>query len=140
MNEEPLLHSVSDIRGAVRIEIVFELQQVPHIAAVRVRPIGCPNRPIESWLDIPAVPQPVLPGEVPGAPLLYFPAHHMNSPFFQSMQCHYVWRIVLRSIPAAAQPVGKAYRRVNVHNRKLTAVQRDMPPETQGKNELDETR
>ena len=114
--KEALLDAIGNIGSAVGVEIVFQLQEVPDIAAIRMRTVGRADRPVVERHPVETVPQAVLQGKIPGAAFFGFAGLHMNAPLFEAMQCHHVGRVAGRRKPAAPHAVENPRRRVQIHD------------------------
>lgn len=134
------LDAVGDVGGAVRIEIVFELERVPDIAGIGVRAIGGTNGAAVEGEGVEAVPKTVAPVEIPGAAFSFFPGLHMDAAFLETVESHDVRREIARSRPAAAKAVEKPGGRVKIDDRKFIAILRNIAIEATRKRKGAETR
>src|SRR5260370_39856821 len=84
------------------------------------------NRRSKSRRVIQGVPELVPQGKIPCAAFFHFTAHYMHATLFQSMQSHDVRWVAARTTPSPSQAVKESRRGVQVRNRELLLVLRDV--------------
>jgi acyl CoA:acetate/3-ketoacid CoA transferase alpha subunit len=82
-----------NVRGALEIQVVFEQEKIPGVAAAGVGAIGGPYSPAVKGKSVEAVPEAVAKSEIPGTTLFLFTALHMDAALFKAMKGHDIGRI-----------------------------------------------
>jgi hypothetical protein len=138
-SKKSLINAIRNVRAPFRRETIFELQNIPHIAAENVRGVRRPDRPAKPRKMIDAVPQSILPAEIPRLPFLCFAPHHPHSSLLQPVQRHYIgWTV--SGLNPSAQPIHQPGRRMQIHQRKLSPIPRNIARQASGKNQFTKAR
>src|SRR5579871_520036 len=122
MDKKSVFDAALHVQNAIWVEIIFQVQESPNIAAEGMSAIGRQDRIIKTRLIVNSLPRSILPVEVPGASFAGFTLHRVTPPLFQRMQGYDVGRIIPLRKPAMENPVRKTHGCVEIHKVVLRCV------------------